>query len=206
MTFTLPTPEQLQKLFPRGQRLGELHIALPCIVELASFTEPEHLAMFLAQTAHESDQYKYSRELWGPTNQQARYERVGDAAWPPSEIDKRNKLAYQLGNMKPGDGFRFRGWGPLQITGRTNTEAALAALGLEGADLSRLDDFRIGLLGAVWYWNTRKLKGLPLRACTIRINGGLNGVVQRTIYYNKLLKALDVANPEVHTCRDCGDL
>ena len=64
-------------------------------------------AAFIAQLAHESGEFRFMEELWGPTAAQKRYE-------PPSDLAKR------LGNTQAGDGKRFKGRGPIQITGRFN--------------------------------------------------------------------------------------
>src|SRR3990172_4830059 len=64
---------------------------------------PQRKAMFMAQIGHESGGLHYTVELWGPTDAQRRYE---------GRID--------LGNVVTGDGFKFRGRGLIQITGRAN--------------------------------------------------------------------------------------
>ena len=71
---------------------------------------PARMAAFIAQLAHESGQFRFMEEIWGPTPAQQRYE-------PPSS------LATDLGNTDAGDGKRFKGRGPIQITGRANYRA-----------------------------------------------------------------------------------
>src|SRR5690606_25370634 len=89
-----------------------------------------------------------------------------------------------LGNAQPGDGRRYKGRGPIQLTGRANYRAAGKALGLpleEQPELAAMPEhgFRI----AAWYWTMRKLNPLAdqgnFLAITVAINGGLNGYADR---------------------------
>src|SRR5690606_29942605 len=68
-----------------------------------AIVSPRRAAMFIATLGHESSGFVHTRELWGPTPAQLRYEGRKD-----------------LGNTEPGDGFRFRGRGLIQVTGRAN--------------------------------------------------------------------------------------
>jgi putative chitinase len=73
-----------------------------------------HRAYILATAWHESGQFKWLREIWGPTAQQKRYEGRAD-----------------LGNTVTGDGKRFLGRGYVQITGRRNYTDWSKRLGID---------------------------------------------------------------------------
>jgi len=75
-------------------------------------------AMFLAQIAHESGEFRFMRELWGPTEAQKRYE--------PGTT-----LAASLGNTQRGDGKRYMGRGVIQLTGRANYREYGRILGVD---------------------------------------------------------------------------
>lgn len=125
------------------------------------------LAHFLAQLIHESGSFRYMEEIWGPTPAQGRYEGRRD-----------------LGNTEPGDGSRYRGRGPIQITGRANYRRFGRRIGI---DLERHPELAaipsIGLHLALEYWKDRRLN-VPadnddVRAITLLINGGTNGLEDR---------------------------
>mgnify|MGYP005812094703 CR=1 FL=1 len=89
-----------------------------------------------------------------------------------------------LGNTQYGDGWRFRGRGVKQLTGRENYTSHSAALNLPLADRPELlEDPLQGVRAACWFWDSRDCNALAdrddLEAVTKRINGGLNGLDQR---------------------------
>lgn len=88
----------------------------PITAAMAEFEidTPDRQAAFIAQVGHESGSLRYVRELWGPLPEQARYEHRQD-----------------LGNNELGDGFKFRGRGLIQVTGRSNYARVGAELGLD---------------------------------------------------------------------------
>lgn len=141
-------------------------------------TTTPRICAFLAQVGHESGGLRYSRELWGPTKQQAGYEGRAD-----------------LGNTSPGDGYRYRGRGLIQITGRANYEACGRCLGVDFVKFpERMETPMNAALSAGWFWSTRNLNALAdardFTGITRRINGGTNGLSDRISYLNRAESAL----------------
>ena len=137
-------------------------------------TSPLRRAAFLAQLAHESAQLQFMEELASG----AEYEGRRD-----------------LGNTQPGDGVRFKGRGPIQLTGRNNYRAAGCFLGIDLlANPRRAADPDVGFRVAGWFWTTRGLNELADRrqfdTITRRINGGLNGKAERDRYFALALRVL----------------
>lgn len=140
---------------------------------------PVRIAAFLAHVGHESGGFVYTRELWGPTAAQQRYEGRAD-----------------LGNTQPGDGFRFRGRGLIQITGRDNYQRAAAGLGRDVvADPQLLEQRALAARSAAWWWKTHGCNQLAdggdFVALTERINGGTNGLADRQVRWDRAKKAME---------------
>jgi putative chitinase len=100
-----------------------------------------------------------------------------------------------LGNTQPGDGKRYKGRGPIQLTGRSNYRAAGAALGLDLEENPvQASTPAAGFRVAAWYWSSRNINEPADRSdfetVTRRINGGLNGYADRTRYYSRALELL----------------
>lgn len=157
---------------------------------------PHRLAQFLAQVMHESGEFTYDREVWGPTPAQQRYEDRAD-----------------LGHSKAVDGeaFMFRGRTGIQITGRANTvqfrDWCRATIGgvpdFERDPDAMLTDPWEGL-GPIWYWDSRKLNRYAdtgdIEMITRRVNGGLNGYADRLALYDRIaLVFLGYGPTEVRT-------
>jgi putative chitinase len=137
-------------------------------------TTPRRQAAFLAQLAHESGQLRYFEEIASG----AAYEGRRD-----------------LGNTQPGDGVRFKGRGPIQLTGRANYTAASRALGVDLVSNPELAATpQMGFRIAQWFWNSRNLNSYAdagnFDAITYRVNGGYNGKAARDAYYARALQVL----------------
>lgn len=170
---------RLWKAMPR-ERSEQMLPGLQQALQNADATTPERAAAFVANLLHESGGFQWMEEIWGPSQQQRRYE-------PPST------LATRLGNSEKGDGFRYRGRGPIQITGRENYReyGKLLALDLEGSpELAATPE--VGFKIAAAYWQTReinkKVDAGDLRGVTKAINGGLNGHKEREALYRRALR------------------
>lgn len=171
------TPERAQRWLP--------HIVNAC--GRFGINTPARLAAFLAQIGHESGRLRYSREIWGPTPAQARYEGRKD-----------------LGNVRPGDGKRYLGRGLIQTTGRDNYAATTAGLRAMGApdfeaspELLELPEW--AALSAAWYWHSRGLNALAdqetdaaFLAITKKINGGTNGLADRRTLWDAARRAFAI--------------
>ena len=166
------TPKQL--VLATGARIDRATEYLPFIeAAMAEFhiNTPQRKAMFLAQVGHESGGLHWTVEIWGPTPAQSRYEGRKD-----------------LGNTRPGDGYRFRGRGLLQTTGRDNYRATGQAIGLDlWASPELLGQPEPAARSAAWFWESRGLNEIADRgdnlAATKRINGGTNGLDDRQALY-----------------------
>lgn len=183
-----------------GVNIKSLAVALEKFGEKEGLDQPHRFVQFGAQTGHESGRYVYDRELWGPTAAQKRYER--DFSKPWTKTDPRNKLAFQLGNSEKGDGKKFSGKGPIQLTGRGNVtrfynwakaEGFNPPNFVENPELINTDPWEG--LAAIWYWSKGNPTGKSLNRLadannieqiTKRVNGGLNGYEDRLATYTKL--------------------
>lgn len=166
--------------YARTARLAVMFPRLNASLPEAEVDTPRRGAMYLAQLAHKSEEFRVMEEIWGLTAQQASYEGRAD-----------------LGNTQPGDGRRFKGRGVIQIMGRNNYRTAGEALGLPlllHPELAAQPEnaFRV----AAWFWKTHGCNASAdkedLDGCTGIVNGGLTGIESRLRYYELAKDVLGV--------------
>ena len=149
----------------------EAPLAEAAMIEF-DITSQARAEQFLAQVLHESGALHFFEEIWGPTAAQRTYDG-------------------RLGNTQPGDGRRYKGRGPIQLTGRSNYRWAgrLLKLPLEEHP-EMVSQHKVGWRIAGLYWKTHNLNALADRgdivAITKAINGGHNGLAQRQMYLGRL--------------------
>ena len=171
------TQSQLKSIMPNlsALKLQQYLAHLNTAMQAYGVNTMLRTAAFVAQLAHESAEFRFMEEIWGPIPAQTRYE-------PLSELAKR------LGNTQPGDGKRFKGRGPIQITGRFNYKKYGDLL---GADLVGQPELAaqpaVAFSTAGLFWKTNGLNELAdseqFVTITRRINGGTNGLPDREKYY-----------------------
>ena len=99
--------------------------------------------------------------------------------------------------MQPGDGYKFRGRGYIQVTGRINYTELSKYTGIDfvnNPDL--LSQEANAIISALWYWNKHKLNTLAdqdnIKLITKKINGGYNGLADRIKKLEKWKKLLGI--------------
>jgi len=167
-------PDTCRALFARfGANVDRsLELGLAANVHLRAygiFDTELRLAHFMAQLSHESGGFRYMEEIASG----AAYEGRAD-----------------LGNTQAGDGKRYKGRGPIQLTGRANYRLFGRALGIDFENNPEIVALpSIGLLAACHFWKMRGLNELAdaddIVAITKRVNGGQNGLSDRKAYLAK---------------------
>lgn len=177
------TIETLRAIAPtaRSGLVGPIADACSKHLERYGIDTPLRAAHFLAQAAHESAGFTTLEELGGQA-----YFRKYETGTP---IGKR------LGNTQPGDGYRFRGRGIFQCTGRSNYALYGKRIGkdlLSDPELAAEPETSVRI--ACEYWKARGLSDWAdqddVVEITRRINGGSNGLAERRKYLARAKKVL----------------
>lgn len=162
-------------------RTDVLERYLPFLVQhmaAAGITTRLRVAHFLAQIGHESGSFRWLEELASGADYEGRED---------------------LGNTEPGDGRRFKGRGLIQLTGRANYAAFGKAVGMDLVGNPELvaKDPSLAVRAATWFWTNKNLNAAAdaddIERVTRRVNGGLNGLVDRMNYLDRAYRALGVA-------------
>lgn len=167
---------------------------------------PDRVAMFFAQCGHESLNFTVLEEN---LNYSAKglnavfpkyFKQAGRSA---DDFHRRPELianivyANRMGNGPPesGDGWRHRGFGVIQLTGKNNQSAFASSVGKSLEDALVYLQTKTGALeSACWFWSVNNLNALAdkqdIRGATKRINGGYIGLEDRTHHYHRALEIL----------------
>jgi putative chitinase len=211
--MSILTPAILSAFLPTLSGVDPWSIALGAATDQFDITSPPRLAAFLAQVAEESSEFRrLSEDLDFSTLRimqvwPSRFPTTAAAA-PYAHLPQKlanHVYANRLGNgdEASGDGWRYRGRGLLQITGRSNYQIASGAL--NHAFIDSPDDLATPVWAAVaaaQYWRSHGLNVLAdvgtdagFVAITRAINGGEAGLDSRRLYWMRAQSALGMSPP-----------
>lgn len=206
--MTMITPMQLRAVFTTCRNPGIWCRAFGQVLPGTGIDEnAQRLSMFLAQCGYESESFNVLRELMS-------YRTVAElrAVFPwefPTDDSAQRYIMNPVGlanyvyagkdgngDVASGDGFKFRGGGLLQLTGKANYDAAGKAIGRDF--MLRPNDIIIEAVAvqtSAYFWNLKDLNAAAdagdFEHTTRAINGsGMEGAAKRQAFYEGFLAQL----------------
>lgn len=162
------------KAAAQARIIGALSAVFAPTLDAYAINTRLRIAHFMGQVTHECAGFRTTEEF------------ASGAAYEGRE---------DLGNINPGDGRRYKGRGLIQLTGRANYRTIGATLGLPlEDDPARAAEPATSLKIACEYWKSRAINTPADRddliAVTRLVNGGLNGLDDRSSYLRRAKQAL----------------
>jgi putative chitinase len=215
--MTMLTEAQLAAMLPTNKEIAAWCVELNKALPKYDINTPQRIAGFISQCAHESGDFTTLSENLNYREETLlrvfpRYFAAGRAnaaefARNPEKLanyvymDKNRSASGALGNVKDGDGWRFRGRGLKQLTGRSNYERFAKDYDMTAEQAAEWLETKEGALAsALWFWNTNKLNAVAdtgnVAALTKRINGGDIGLADRQTRYSRAMAALTGSAPQ----------
>jgi putative chitinase len=207
------TEEHLAAMIPTNKNVSMWHKAMMEIFPKYGIDTEERIAGFIAQCAHESNNFNsleenlnYSEDALnkvfsryfgtGGTKRNAKeYARNPEKIANYVYMDKYRSKQGALGNVKDGDGWKFRGRGLKQLTGRNNYDAFAKTVGMTADESAEYVATEKGAIeSACWFWNTKKLNAVADAGDIVKmtkiINGGDIGLADRKKRYEDAIAIL----------------
>ena len=205
------TSDILSALAPTNKNIDIWVEAMNTILPKYDIVTPKRLAAFLAQTAHESAGFTAVRENLNYSAKglmktwPARFNQATAAAYARQPEKIANKVyANRMGNgdEASGDGWRYRGRGLIQTTGKANyVKLAQYIKKTLEETIEYCETVEGAVESACFYWTSNNLNAIAdigdMAALTRRINGGVIGLADRLDKYKKTLEALEKSNAKV---------
>lgn len=205
------TLSQFQQMIPTNKEAAEWYDITIDFFEKYNITTPLRIASFMAQCAHESQDFRALEENLNYSVESLlrvfpRYFGKGKAD-PAAYARNPEKLANYvymdvnrskqgaLGNTQPGDGWKFRGGGIKQLTGRNNYAVFGKDLGMTADEAAAYVRTKKGALeSACWFWKKNNLEKFAdaddIVGMTKKINGGTIGLEDRQRRYVNAKKVI----------------
>ena len=199
------TEDMVIEMLRGNEEAEDWYDAMCEILPLWGIDSAERVAMFIAQCGHESNNFKVLSENLNYSAKALNaifpkyFERAGRDA--DEYHRKPRKIANVIyanrmdnGDTDSGDGWRFRGGGILQLTGRYNYTKFSKEVDMSPEEAVDYVRTKKGALdSACWFWDTNGLNkycdNMDIVGATKRINGGTIGLDDRKKHY---LHAMDV--------------
>ena len=197
--------DQLAQLIPGNPYVDYWHSAMDRCLPDYDINTPQRIAMFVAQCAHESGNFRILKE-----NLNYKAESL-TKVWPryfPS-IDVARQYAHnqeaianrayasRMGNgpESSGDGWRYCGRGLIQLTGKDNYTRFAMSIETPVEEIpAYLGTFEGAVQSACWFWETNNLNQWcdqgDVMTVTKKINGGTLGLADRQKHYQHALHVL----------------
>ena len=214
------TKEHLQEII--SDDADNWYDALCELLPKYGITTERRVAHFLSQCAHESGGFKkleenlnYSakalRAVFGryfgepPKRDADEYHRQPEMIANYVYMDEFRK--YKMGNVEEGDGWRFRGRGLKQLTGRHNYTKFGESIGMSAEEAAEYVATPAGAIeSACWFWDTNNLNSIAdtddVVKMTKKINGGNIGLEDRQKRYKHAMEVLGMDADDLGTDDD----
>ncbi len=210
------TKEHLAAVIPGNTKVDEWYAALCEVLPKYGVTTERRVAHFISQCAHESNNFRsleenlnYSEDALNrvfPRYFGAGKRNAAEYARNPEKIanyvymDEFRSARGALGNTQPGDGWRFRGRGLKQLTGRNNYARFAQSVGITAEEAAAYVATEKGAIeSAAWFWDTNKLNTIAdtddVVLMTKRINGGDIGLADRQQRYTRAMQVFGGSAP-----------
>lgn len=202
------TVELLQSICPKTKK-STLEQYVEPFNEIGEYYEmfenPKRIAAFIAQTAHESGGFNFVQENlnYGAKGLMGTFKKYFPTEAIAKEYERKpEKIANRVyanrmknGDEASGDGWKFRGRGLIQLTGRDNyTRFAKAVDMTLDEAIAYLETPAGAVASAGWFWNVNKLNIYcdkdDFIGLTKRVNGGTIGLHDRLHHYELALEVL----------------
>ena len=204
------TLAQLKQLIPNNPHVEHWFDALSQLLPDYEINTPHRIAAFIAQCAHESNNFTAIQENlnYKATSLRALFKKYFPtdelAQQYASKVNKQQAIANRIyasrmgnGDEASGDGYKYRGRGLIQLTGKSNYQNFADSLEISPEEAAEyMATFEGAAQSACWFWETNNLnqwadKG-DIEKMTKIINGGTIGLEDRKKHYEHALHVLGV--------------
>lgn len=202
--------EHLAAMIPTNKKVAMWHKAMLEIFPKYEINTPNRIAGFVAQCAHESTNFTALEEnlnyseaqllkvfgrYFGPAPKRNAKEYAKKPEMIANYVYQDEFRSSKMGNVKPGDGWLFRGRGLKQLTGRENYTNFGKSIGMTAEEAAVYVATEKGAIeSACWFWNKNNLNAVADTGDIVKmtkiINGGDIGLADRKKRYEAAIAIL----------------